>query len=85
MTGDPYASAAYRRNRRITLEAAGWRCQRCHQPANTADHIIPLAAGGSHDLENLRALCQSCNSQGGAEITNQIRRNKHLGRRSRRW
>lgn len=24
------------------------------------DHIIPRAAGGSHDIDNLRAICNPC-------------------------
>jgi 5-methylcytosine-specific restriction endonuclease McrA len=29
----------------------------------TADHVIPLARGGTHSLGNLVAACRSCNSQ----------------------
>jgi len=28
----------------------------------TVDHITPLAAGGSNEADNLRAVCQRCNS-----------------------
>jgi len=27
------------------------------------DHIIPLARGGTNDLDNLRILCKKCNQQ----------------------
>jgi hypothetical protein len=30
------------------------------------DHIIPIRHGGTHDLDNLRALCQPCNSSRGS-------------------
>ena len=70
------------------LEAAGWRCQMqpgCPNPATTADHVIPLSQGGTHDMWNLRAACRKCNSQGGVKITNQLRAERRVGRRSRRW
>jgi len=85
---NPYAAAVYRRNRLAVLEAAGWRCQMmpgCLNRATTADHIIPLVAGGGHDLANLRAACWAHNSAGGARITNSIKAARRVGRRSRRW
>ena len=42
-------------------------CDRCGATNKlTIDHIIPLARGGTNDLENLQVLCQSCNSSKGA-------------------
>lgn len=32
----------------------------------TIDHITPLSRGGTDDIDNLRFLCQSCNSKKGA-------------------
>jgi 5-methylcytosine-specific restriction endonuclease McrA len=29
----------------------------------SVEHIIPLAKGGTHDLENLARACQGCNSR----------------------
>ena len=40
-------------------------CQQCGAPAQHVDHIIPVAAGGSDDPHNLRALCAPCNLRKG--------------------
>jgi len=32
-------------------------------PATEVDHIVPLASGGTNDLENLQPLCHSCHSR----------------------
>jgi 5-methylcytosine-specific restriction endonuclease McrA len=85
ITADPYKSSVYQRNRRLVLEASGWRCSRCGGVATTADHVLALARGGSHDLANLRALCARCNSQLGAQITNELKARRKVGRQSRRW
>ena len=40
-----------------------WRCDECKlllEAAYEVDHVIPLAAGGSNDESNLRALCRRC-------------------------
>jgi 5-methylcytosine-specific restriction endonuclease McrA len=85
MPTDPYKSPQFRHNRLAVLNAAGWRCQICGKPANTADHVLPLALGGTHDVSNLRPLCRRCNSRLGAELTNEIKASRRLGGRSRRW
>ncbi|MEU7303734.1 HNH endonuclease [Streptomyces sp. NPDC007206] len=70
----------YRRVRAQVLK--GWRSQHGDYcpgwgiPAHSAqdltvDHIIPLAAGGTHHRENLRVLCRSCNSRRGSKPDNQ--------------
>jgi 5-methylcytosine-specific restriction endonuclease McrA len=84
---NPYGSTLYQRNRRLVLEAAGFRCEwpGCLNAATTADHIIPLDQGGSHAISNLRASCLACNSRGGAAITNERRRGRRMGRLSREW
>ena len=32
-------------------------------PSTEVDHIVALAAGGDHSLENLQALCKRCHSR----------------------
>lgn len=44
----------------------GYRCRMCGASKEdgielTIDHIIPLAAGGTNDLDNLQTLCRECN------------------------
>ncbi|MEU0943222.1 HNH endonuclease [Streptomyces canus] len=53
--------AKYLRNRAALL-ADGPACVYCGAPATTADHVIPQARGGTHDLDNLVAACSTCNS-----------------------
>lgn len=45
------------------LEADDYTCRRCGGPATQADHIIPIADGGAHDLSNGRALCDQCHDE----------------------
>ena len=61
---DATYNAEYRRNRKICLERARWRCEirleGCTRRATQADHITPVSRGGGHGLGNLRAACESC-------------------------
>jgi 5-methylcytosine-specific restriction protein A len=62
----------YRANRFVALERARWRCQirgpGCHGWATQADHVVPVAMGGSNELANLRAACARCNARGGLAV-----------------
>ena len=62
--------------RKKVFEADGYRCHLCnkktdptkpapHPKAPTVDHIIPLAAGGTHEPSNCRTACFLCNSRKG--------------------
>lgn len=44
------------------LKRDDYCCQYCGEYANTCDHVIPLAANGPTNLENLVAACDKCNS-----------------------
>ena len=45
------------------IERDGYRCSECQsQDELTIDHIVPISKGGSDELNNLRLLCRSCNS-----------------------
>jgi len=45
------------------FEAQGGRCGNCLKKIDKyhADHIVPLAAGGLHDIKNIQCLCALCN------------------------
>lgn len=57
----------------LVFERDGWRCRMCgintpqglrgtyEHNAPELDHILPLARGGHHTLENVQCLCRSCN------------------------
>jgi 5-methylcytosine-specific restriction endonuclease McrA len=59
--------------RLAVLQRDGWRCRYCgcrvyvYSEAPTRleqyeiDHVIPVVAGGTNDLDNLVAACLSCN------------------------
>jgi len=51
-------------------------CHRCGRPAESVDHIIPVALGGTDELDNLRPACVSCNSRDGARLGNAIKQAK---------
>ncbi|WP_410094065.1 HNH endonuclease [Streptomyces sp. MS191] len=45
------------------LSANGGECVYwCGRPAETMDHAIPFASGGSDDLDNLLPACSRCNN-----------------------
>jgi hypothetical protein len=54
----------------LNTKATGWRAlidgQQCVYcwfcPATTLDHVVPLARGGEHSLNNLAPACAGCNS-----------------------
>ena len=51
----------YQRNR-AELLATDPPCYYCGAPATTADHLVPISEGGSHDRTNLVPACAHCNT-----------------------
>lgn len=61
-----------------------WTCQLCgtktpkrlrgttDDRAPELDHIVPLALGGAHTIENTQCLCRKCNIQKGASSAGQL-------------
>lgn len=58
----------WQRTRKAVLERDGHRCLACGTTGVRfeVDHIVPLAAGGSNALVNLRTLCALCHRLRGA-------------------
>ncbi|BCJ41662.1 hypothetical protein GCM10010168_53400 [Actinoplanes ianthinogenes] len=63
--------------RAVVFERDAWTCGLCDEPINpdlrfpdrwsaSIDHVVPLARGGSHTLDNLQAAHLTCNTSKGA-------------------
>lgn len=48
-------------NRRTVFARDGSTCQYCGSAAESIDHVIPRAKGGTHTWENVVAACRPCN------------------------
>lgn len=55
----------WRAIRRAVLVRDSYTCYVCLGRANTVDHLIPRAMGGSHHMDNLRACCAKHNAAKG--------------------
>lgn len=52
----------------------------------TVDHFIPIAKGGSNELDNLRPSCRACNELKGDEIwDDQLSTSRHLFEKRQEW
>ena len=61
------ASNQYRANYATKYsKERGYRCRECgatnKQTRLHVDYILPVAKGGTNDLNNLQTLCEECNS-----------------------
>lgn len=57
-------------NARLTIS-------KCGETAFTIEHIVPLYASGTNDLDNLALACGGCNNEKG------LRHDKHVGKGGR--
>ena len=48
-------------NRRAVFARDGSMCQYCGSAAESIDHVVPRARGGTHTWENVVAACRPCN------------------------
>lgn len=75
-----YDSPIYKANRKALLQGNP-QCHWCgHATATTADHLLELAAGGTHDMDNLVPACQPCNSRRGSKFQAKQTHAKKLAR-----
>ena len=54
-------SAQWKKIRLRILMRDGYECYWCGMDADTVDHIIPVAKGGTDVDDNLVAACRKCN------------------------
>ena len=61
------STAAHKRWRQAVPARAGFVCEirgaRCTRIATEADHVIPVARGGTDDLSNGQAACVICHAE----------------------
>jgi 5-methylcytosine-specific restriction endonuclease McrA len=51
------------------FERDGFKCGYCGAAADlVCDHVTPLVAGGTNDLDNLITACRSCNASKGGKL-----------------
>ena len=78
-----------RKLRHQVFQRDNYRCRECgatnKQTRLHVDHIIPVAKGGTNDLDNLQTLCEKCNRAKytdewvGGEIGSEAISSEHLG------
>src|SRR5215470_1935111 len=72
-----YHAPDYRRNRKLMIETS-WKyarnCWLCGMPFISktdisADHVIPIAMGGTNELDNLAPAHKICNAKRGSKLS----------------
>ena len=49
---------------KLVKQRDNYRCVRCGSATNLeAHHMVPVAAGGTHEIENLVTLCRRCHQE----------------------
>lgn len=61
MSKNSSRGSAWDRIRMAVLKRDAFVCAYCGREADTADHVIPKARGGTDDMSNLVAACNKCN------------------------
>lgn len=66
------AALASKSLRQQVFDRHGEACLKCGDTSDLAiDHIVPVALGGTDELDNLQVLCRSCNSSKGSSLDTQ--------------
>ena len=68
-TPEPFPRVVLRQWATILGDCQRWKCNHCGKDIrdeNHVDHILPLAKGGSNDMDNLQLLCPPCNLRKGS-------------------
>ena len=72
-----------RRYREAKKRLKGLPCIYCGTPSDTVEHRIPLALGGTNNVDNLAPACRSCNSRLGQALGAKRRKAARVQRGSR--
>lgn len=67
MSAHSSRGSEWNKTRTRVLERDGHKCVVCGNPATQVDHIIPKAVGGSDEMNNLQAMCQTHNAKKGSK------------------
>ncbi len=71
-----YVKVPYHRRVPLTRTAVfardSHRCQYCRAPADSLDHVVPKARGGTNTWENVVACCRRCNVRKGSLLPHQV-------------
>lgn len=78
------APPGWRKTRELVFARYGRRCWKCGRYADTVDHVVAVALGGTHDLSNLRPACAADNYGSGAALGNRIGQPRGYMRRGRK-
>ena len=79
-----YQDPEFVKNRAIVRRRADGRCDRCGRRGRRiqVDHIVPVASGGGHGLDNLQALCSGPGSCHAAKTARESHAHRSAGRPS---
>lgn len=59
-------------NKRSVLARDGGKCGYCLKKAESIDHIVPRALGGTHEWLNVIASCLKCNNKKGHKLFSEL-------------
>lgn len=76
------SGGAPHKQRKAALQRDNHQCVKCGNTQHLeVDHILNVARGGTHDLNNLQTLCADCHREKSQEEARQARAMKRARRR----